>query len=214
MLATGESRNRFRALILYAICSPNPPDISIDLRDAVGDRVFLTRDFQKDGVQPFPSLLISTPLSTCTKPSCFLPLPLLKTTFDTTSSLIPFQSSLTGQAPGVVRKADHSRTDPNYMIAQTTNKLALPVPTRPSGISNLLSYLNPFSKDPQKAARKHQQYRKTKTVVKDGPACRVYGSVEVKKVTANLHVTTLGHGYMSYEHTDHSRKSVMFRFPL
>lgn len=25
----------------------------------------------------------------------------------------------------------------------------------------------------------------------------------MKKVTANLHVTTLGHGYMSWEHTDH-----------
>jgi len=58
----------------------------------------------------------------------------------------------------------------------------------------------------------------------DGSACRVYGSVEVKKVTgvvlpcyssslgdsfafvdkANLHITTLGHGYAGREHTDHS----------
>ncbi|WVN87563.1 uncharacterized protein L203_102746 [Cryptococcus depauperatus CBS 7841] len=40
--------------------------------------------------------------------------------------------------------------------------------------------------------------------VDDGPACRIYGSVQVKKVTANLHITTLGHGYMSFEHTDHN----------
>ena len=56
----------------------------------------------------------------------------------------------------------------------------------------------------------------------EGGACRIYGSVEVKKVTGNmkplplfelqpiyilsgnLHVTTLGHGYSSQEHTDHS----------
>ena len=39
-----------------------------------------------------------------------------------------------------------------------------------------------------------------------GPACRIYGSVGVKRVTGNLHVTTLGHGYMSWEHTGHDRQ--------
>jgi len=39
-----------------------------------------------------------------------------------------------------------------------------------------------------------------------GPACRIYGSVGVKRVTGNLHVTTLGHGYMSWEHTGHHRE--------
>jgi hypothetical protein len=34
----------------------------------------------------------------------------------------------------------------------------------------------------------------------------VYGSVGVKRVTGNLHVTTLGHGYMSWEHTGHDRQ--------
>lgn len=28
----------------------------------------------------------------------------------------------------------------------------------------------------------------------------------MKKVTANLHITTLGHGYMSFQHTDHHRE--------
>ncbi|KAF5345657.1 hypothetical protein D9757_014210 [Collybiopsis confluens] len=35
-------------------------------------------------------------------------------------------------------------------------------------------------------------------------ACRVYGTIEVKKVTANLHITTLGHGYASREHVSHN----------
>lgn len=51
---------------------------------------------------------------------------------------------------------------------------------------------------------RHSQYRPTHNKIDNGPACRIYGSVKVKKVTANLHVTTLGHGYMSYEHTDHT----------
>lgn len=53
--------------------------------------------------------------------------------------------------------------------------------------------------------QKHYAYRPTHNYVADGPACRIYGSVQVKKVTGNLHITTLGHGYMSGEHTDHSR---------
>ncbi|EJT48284.1 pyruvate dehydrogenase (acetyl-transferring) [Trichosporon asahii var. asahii CBS 2479] len=39
--------------------------------------------------------------------------------------------------------------------------------------------------------------------VHEGPACRVYGSVQVRKVAANLHITTLGHVYRAREHTDH-----------
>lgn len=50
-----------------------------------------------------------------------------------------------------------------------------------------------------------KRFKKTAHVVKDGPACRIYGSMLVKKVTGNLHITTLGHGYWSWEHTDHKR---------
>ncbi|KAL9932558.1 hypothetical protein V8E36_008675 [Tilletia maclaganii] len=46
-------------------------------------------------------------------------------------------------------------------------------------------------------------FKKTTHLVDDGPACRIYGSLDVKKVTGNLHITTLGHGYLSWEHTDH-----------
>ncbi|KAG8695471.1 hypothetical protein FRC08_007817 [Ceratobasidium sp. 394] len=47
-------------------------------------------------------------------------------------------------------------------------------------------------------------FRPTYNHVPDASACRIYGTVVVKKVTANLHITTLGHGYSSYEHTDHN----------
>ncbi|KAK0529511.1 hypothetical protein OC834_003651 [Tilletia horrida] len=51
-------------------------------------------------------------------------------------------------------------------------------------------------------SRKHA-FRQTTHIVDNGPACRIYGSLDVKKVTGNLHITTLGHGYFSWEHTDH-----------
>ncbi|KDN39832.1 DUF1692-domain-containing protein [Tilletiaria anomala UBC 951] len=50
-----------------------------------------------------------------------------------------------------------------------------------------------------------KRFAKTSHLVKDGPACRIYGSMLVKKVTGNLHITTLGHGYWSLEHTNHAR---------
>ncbi|TNY17198.1 endoplasmic reticulum vesicle transporter-domain-containing protein [Rhodotorula diobovata] len=53
-------------------------------------------------------------------------------------------------------------------------------------------------------AKGRRVFAKTGNVVDDGPACRIYGSMEVKKVTGNLHITTLGHGYLSWEHTDHA----------
>jgi hypothetical protein len=62
-----------------------------------------------------------------------------------------------------------------------------------------------FSSAPK--TKGHSAYRPTVPKIEEGPACRIYGSVKVKKVTANLHVTTLGHGYMSFEHTDHHRES-------
>lgn len=46
-------------------------------------------------------------------------------------------------------------------------------------------------------------FTQTEHIVKDGNACRIYGSVLLKKVTGNLHISTLGHGYFSFEHTPH-----------
>lgn len=59
-----------------------------------------------------------------------------------------------------------------------------------------------YGKDNRPASSK--KFKKTAHIVKDGPACRIYGSMAAKKVTGNLHITTLGHGYFSFEHTDHN----------
>lgn len=58
-----------------------------------------------------------------------------------------------------------------------------------------------FTKDKRPA--RTRAFKKTSHIVPDGPACRIYGSMEAKKVTGNLHITTLGHGYFSWEHTEH-----------
>lgn len=67
--------------------------------------------------------------------------------------------------------------------------------------------------------RAEPEFRPTYNYETDGSACRIYGSLQVKKVTgmlalrapasltdiqpANLHVTMLGHGYNSHIHVDH-----------
>ena len=59
-------------------------------------------------------------------------------------------------------------------------------------------------------SRARRQFDRTRNVIEDGPACRIYGSMEVKRVTGNMHITTLGHGYLSWEHTDHTRECRVF----
>lgn len=39
-------------------------------------------------------------------------------------------------------------------------------------------------------------------------ACRISGTLAVKRVTANLHITTLGHGYASHSHVDHRQMNL------
>lgn len=45
--------------------------------------------------------------------------------------------------------------------------------------------------------RGHSGFPKTYPRVTNGPACRLYGSMMVKRVTGNLHITAAGHGYWS-----------------
>jgi hypothetical protein len=74
------------------------------------------------------------------------------------------------------------------------------------------------------------KFKSTYKHVPDGGACRIYGTLPVKRVTgalysfaigllvegfdwvflANLHITSIGHGYTSYEHVDHNRAFVCF----
>lgn len=75
-----------------------------------------------------------------------------------------------------------------------------------------------FSRKP-KPKRKAKGYKgkqvafaETAHIVKGGDACRIYGSVLLKKVTGNLHISTLGHGYWSMEHTPHDMMNLSHVF--
>ncbi|EKM84349.1 hypothetical protein AGABI1DRAFT_32491 [Agaricus bisporus var. burnettii JB137-S8] len=52
------------------------------------------------------------------------------------------------------------------------------------------------------------KFKPTYNHVPDGGACRIYGTMPVKRVTANLHITTVGHGYSSYQHVDHNQMNL------
>ncbi|KAF9244246.1 endoplasmic reticulum vesicle transporter-domain-containing protein [Melanogaster broomeanus] len=56
--------------------------------------------------------------------------------------------------------------------------------------------------------RAEPDFRPTYNHRADSDACRIYGSVNVKKVTANLHVTILGHGYSSNVHVPHDKMNL------
>ncbi|GMK55210.1 hypothetical protein CspeluHIS016_0202660 [Cutaneotrichosporon spelunceum] len=127
--------------------------LSIDLRDAVGDRLHLSQAFAKEG-----------------------------TIFDAGRATHQ-KLAKASKAPSASKIiSDSRRSTPNQ-------KKSL------SGLRALFSSGG--------SQQKHYQYRPTHNYVQDGPACRVYGSVSVKKVTGNLHITTLGHGYRTGHHTDH-----------
>ncbi|WVQ80240.1 hypothetical protein IAT38_002345 [Cryptococcus sp. DSM 104549] len=128
--------------------------LTIDLRDAVGDRLHLSDSFVKDG-----------------------------TNFNLGKASAMKNASPTSPSASEVISSALRRT-PNQKGSF-------------SGIKRL------FGPSAGKVKKQHAAYRPTYDKVADGPACRIYGSVEVKKVTANLHITTLGHGYMSFQHTDH-----------
>ncbi|TBU36157.1 hypothetical protein BD309DRAFT_878864, partial [Dichomitus squalens] len=51
--------------------------------------------------------------------------------------------------------------------------------------------------------RTTSSFKPTYNYQPDGSACHIYGMITAKRATANLHVTTLGHGYASYEHVGH-----------
>ncbi|WVF71351.1 hypothetical protein IAT40_006155 [Kwoniella sp. CBS 6097] len=117
--------------------------LSIDLRDAVGDRLHLSDSFVKDGTNFNIAGATSMKLASPTSPS----------------------------AHEVISSA--RRKTPNQKRTF-------------GGIQRLL-----FSPPTKRSIKKSQAaYRPTYD--------------KSKKVTANLHVTTLGHGYMSFEHTDHN----------
>ncbi|KAK2467246.1 hypothetical protein APHAL10511_000795 [Amanita phalloides] len=119
--------------------------LSIDLRDAVGDRLYLTGTLRRDG-----------------------------TVFDT-SKATEFK--------------EHAAVlSARQAIAQSRSSRGL-----------LDALWNRRTADGFKPTYVHQD---------KGNACRIWGSMLAKRVMANLHITTLGHGYSSYEHVDHSLMNV------
>ncbi|KAN0133418.1 DUF1692 domain containing protein [Lactarius tabidus] len=114
--------------------------LSVDLRDVVGDRLFLSRGIRRDG-----------------------------TVFDI------------GQATALKEHAEALTA--RQAIAESRQSRGV--------LAGLFS-------------RSEDLYKPTYNHDKDGSACRIYGSFSVKRITANLHVTSLGHGYSSHIHVDHS----------
>ncbi|KAI0636321.1 DUF1692-domain-containing protein [Trametes polyzona] len=113
--------------------------LSVDLRDAVGDRLFLSDGFRRDG-----------------------------TKFDI------------GQATSLKEHAE--ALSARQAVAQSRSS---------RGFFDVL------------LRRTGNSYKPTYNYQPDGSACRVFGTITAKRVTANLHVTTLGHGYASHTHVDH-----------
>ncbi|KAF5379677.1 hypothetical protein D9615_005802 [Tricholomella constricta] len=117
--------------------------LSVDLRDAVGDRLFLSGGLRRDG-----------------------------THFDT-SQASKFQ--------------EHTNTlSVRQVVAQSRKS------------RGLFSFFRRAMPD------FHPTYKHEAAA----DACRVWGTLGVKRVTANLHITTLGHGYASYEHVDHNQMNL------
>ncbi|KAI0373635.1 DUF1692-domain-containing protein [Pilatotrama ljubarskyi] len=114
--------------------------LSVDLRDAVGDRLFLSDGFRRDG-----------------------------TKFDI------------GQATTLKEHAE--ALSARQAVAQSRSS---------RGFFDVL------------LRRSGNRYKPTYNYQPDGSACRVFGTITAKRVTANLHVTTLGHGYASHQHVDHN----------
>jgi hypothetical protein len=119
--------------------------LSVDLRDAIGDRLYLTSGFRRDGA-----------------------------TFDTSQATSLQQHTAALTANQVLKQSRSSRGLFDTILRRSTSKAQMP-------------------------KYKH---------VPDAHACRIVGQLEVKKVTANLHITTLGHGYASHIHVPHDKMNL------
>ncbi|KAL4062169.1 endoplasmic reticulum vesicle transporter-domain-containing protein [Scleroderma citrinum] len=117
--------------------------LSVDIRDALGDRLFLSKAFRRDG-----------------------------TVFDI------------GQATTL---KEHAQA--------LSARQAISQSRKSRGLFSIFS-------------RGQPDFRPTYNHQKDGSACRIYGSLAVKKVTANLHITTAGHGYSSPVHVGHDKMNL------
>jgi len=114
--------------------------LTVDLRDAVGDRLMLTGGLHRDGI-----------------------------VFDTSHATAFREHS---EALSVQQAVSQSRKSRGFFSFFT---------------------------------RKQPDFKPTIKRESGGSACRIYGTLFVKRVTANFHITSLGHGYSSYEHVPHNQ---------
>lgn len=122
------------------------PDLTVDVRDAVGDRMHVSDEFKKDGT----SFAIGE------------------------AQRIQYASSSARRptgTDGILPRNLHNQVD------ASASKMVRDA----------------------RGSRRSRVFPKTAHVVENGPACRVYGSMEVKKVTGNLHI-------VSWDGTDRWRR--------
>lgn len=147
-------------------------DLSVDLRDAIGDRLYLTSAFRRDGTK-FDA-------SSAT---------LLKCVYFRKKS-----SSLSPYTPGSTRNSS--------LLETSFLKLGLLAGSSPSGVSLSRRSNLPITTSrmaPPAVFTGAFLSRKSQVCI----ICQHLRSL-MNDSAANLHVTTLGHGYQTNIHVDHS----------
>jgi endoplasmic reticulum-Golgi intermediate compartment protein 2 len=127
--------------------------LSIDLRDAVGDRLHLSDTFKKDGVSPH--LPLTSQSLNPTRPSSMLDKPMISSEQPTHVLIFVLNFS-----------REHQRRLSTREIVAASR--------RSRGFFSLFKANRP-------------QFKKTWNHTPDGSACRVYGSVSVRKLSGTFH---------------------------
>lgn len=159
-------------------------DLTVDLRDAMGDRLFLTGGFRRDGV------LFDVKQATALKYVFLI-------------RLVAYYSK-----KNLICREHAEALSSRQAIAQSRKSRGL---------------FDWFYRREESLFAPSYEYKAGES------ACRISGTLAVKRVTgafyqmayvlffsglilgylANLHITTLGHGYASFSHVDHNRRVVL-----
>jgi hypothetical protein len=139
-----DSSSKYLSINLDMVVAMPCGFLSVDLRDAMGDRLFLTGGFRRDGV------LFDVGLATALK--------------------------------------EHA--------AALSARQAIAQSRKSRGLFTWLYN------------REKSLFKPTYDYKPGESACRISGTLAVKRVMANLHITTLGHGYASHSHVDHKQMNL------
>lgn len=133
-------------------------DLSVDLRDAIGDRLFLSGGLRRDGVR----------FSVPHKPLSYI---LTRSRRYSTLARQPRSSMFTPLRRLTARLSNTSHREHSEMLSA---RQAIAQSRRSRGFFDTLF------------RRSSDGYRPTYNYQADGSACRVYGTLEVKKVTGTV----------------------------